>query len=367
MFESQQQSPRSRFLHLAGSLPEFPREFPYITQEASLAELRWALEYAAYTRSMPDGQPEDRLWGLAGLRNRLQDFHPETFSLKVASDESFEYRTRLDVDTVGLQHSTISDALGYGKKAEYYSPEVVAYNELHRRHLLYQCAVPSPLTAMTCLFGAIAWPRYRQLKTLLQQEIIAMTDATEGGLLVQIDASCELYVAQRAKRFGAVAGQNFAVAHQLAQFINDIVREDGSRPAYQCGVHLCLGFFNGQPLARYDSIASAVRMARPLMKRCSNLDYIYLSCDTANEEWHRPEAFKALRHLRDISTNTRVVLGVVDERLGWKVQQQMVQWAEDALGSSVDLAAPCGLGGKTVAAATENVERTLKLLDLPVG
>lgn len=360
------QKPRSRSLHLGGSLPAFPAGFPYISRDPRLVELQWALQYADYMSNVPDGQPEDRYWGLAGLRNRLHELHPEVFSLKVRSDESFEYRTLLDVNTLGLLHETIGDALGYRAWTEFYSGEVVADNQLNNRHLLYQRCVPSPLTALTCLFGAHATLRYPQLKRLLQQEIVAMAEAAESSLVVQIDASCELYIAQRAKRFGAVVGQNLTIAQQLAEFINGIKRNDGTAPVFQCGVHLCHGFFNGQPLAKHDSIAASVRMAKPLMKRCA-LDYIYFSCDTRNEKWHRPEAFKALRNLSDTATDTRVILGVVDEALDWGMQQQMVQWAEDALGAAVDLAAPCGLGMKTTEAATQNVERTIKLLELPMG
>ncbi|MDS1269431.1 hypothetical protein RIF23_03875 [Lipingzhangella sp. LS1_29] len=125
-------------------------------------------------------------------------------------------------------------------------------------------------------------------------------------------------------------------------------------------VHLCFGDLNHEALWHARDTGPVVEIAQKVVQawpRGRTLDYLHLPLATGT----RPavpnaRALLPLTRLRGLSGNTRLVAGLVHEDQHLDMQRVTLRLVEVALGRRVDVAASCGLGHRSPAAA----ERSLR-------
>lgn len=136
------------------------------------------------------------------------------------------------------------------------------------------------------------------------------------------------------------------------------------------GLHLCLGDLGHRALAGTPSTAplvtltNAVARAWPAGRR---LEFVHLPLAAGHLPPTLDPAFHApLAGLR-LPVGTRVVAGFLHEELTDEQCDQLLATVEDAVGATVDVAASCGLGRRSVAAAETTLAQGARLCSLPVS
>ncbi len=337
-----------RGVHMVGSVPA-----------ASVDEaMRWMLTGAGdHLRSLPDGEPGLRSRWIVHMIEALRG-HPDFRLVRDGDWSSYQ-----DVPRFGLLpgHRLHPQALQLGI-ADVAAESWAVYAELCRQMecngLTFQCGIPSYLDLALFSFGPLrALWHLRAFRAAVIREVRRAYELTHGDIVMQLEAPAELvFTGQAPSAFQPL------LVRWLARGLARVAAAAPSGARF--GVHLCLGDLEHQALGGMRTAAPAVRLANAAARAWPagrELEYVHIPLAAGT---HSPvlrhEFYTPLRRLK-LPARTRVVAGVAHEDQDLDTQRRVLAWVEDAVGHTVDVAAACGLGRRTRAAAQDVLDRCVAL------
>jgi hypothetical protein len=218
-------------------------------------------------------------------------------------------------------------------------------------------------------FGEDGWGAGAEiLSRHFDLQIAGMASELGDGVVFQIESPEALI---RARAFAGDGAESCRVASSIADAINRAPA--GAR----FGVHLCLDdghqwdvveqvVADAEEVAEVcDAIATVGGAIADGLERPEALSYVHFPVVVGDGTQWRPQAYRGLRKLAaNLPPGTRLVAGVVRDLVPLNSEMLLRDIVEDEIGGAVDIAAACGLGGRSAAGAARVVARMTELAEL---
>jgi len=234
-----------------------------------------------------------------------------------------------------------------------------------RPDLRFQVGLPAPIDMAVFAFGEAAFADQSLVEAFTEatvREIRRIFDVAGNEVVFQLEDVVGLVgVAQAPDEAGA------EVAGQMARSVTAVAERapEGAR----FGIHLCLGDFKHEAIARMRDVRPLVLMANEIADAWPAgrpLDYVHAPFAAASEppisgeEWYAP-----LADLR-LGDDTRFVAGFIHESLDLERHRELLERIETLTGRGVDVAAACGLGRRpTPDQAWDAMSKAVALIEQP--
>ncbi|WP_369055304.1 hypothetical protein [Kineococcus terrestris] len=342
-----------RYLHLVGSLSQFP------DAERALA---WQVEeLSGRLRRLTGGETGDRSRWVVSTVQRLAQ-RPELRRTRSGDWADYDDVDRFAVRR-GLRLRPEHLDLRIAEHAEQELRVLAASGHPATPGLPLQVGVPGHLDLALFAFGPAAVPRTAGVvRRALRRELSRVAAAGGSSVVLQLEVPVELVAVT-----AAPAPLRPALARVLAR---QVVRPVADAPAgTRWGVHLCLGDLGHRALRQLPDAAPLVQLTAALVRARPAgrpLEFVHLPFSGGDAPPPVDPAFYApLRALRDaVPADVRVVAGLAHEEQAPAEQDRVLALVEDALGRRVDVATSCGLGRRSPAAAEAAVRASTRLLDV---
>lgn len=341
--------------YMADRTLQFIGSYPASSTEAAMREM---VELAgSHLRYLPDGEVGERRNWIVHIVEGLRA-HPDLELVREGRFENYDDVPRFRVRR-GRRFTGASLDLGHVAAAKEAKP---VFDSLRRStgrpDLIFQAGLPGDLDLALFSFGpAQAFRRRRPFADALVEEISQIRAVFGDDVVFQLEVPVEqVFVTS------APAPARPALAAFLAR---GLVRLAARAPeGTRFGVHLCLGDLGHKSLARPKDadptvvLANAVARAWPAGRP---LAYVHLPLASGDVPPSTDPAFYAPLHKLRLSPGTRVVAGFLHEALSDEQARSILEAIERAVGTTVDVAASCGLARRGVDAARRTVQQGVVL------
>lgn len=337
-----------RSLHLIGSYPA-----------PSTAEaMREMLDLAGpHLRYLPDGEVgERRNW----IVHIIQSFrtHPDLELVKDGTFEDYDSMPRFRVRR-GHRLTGSSLDLGHVTAANQARP---IFDDLRKSHdrpdVTFQVGLPGDFDLALFALGPAPALRHRRAFTdALVGEITDLRRTFGDDAVIQLEIPAEQVFV-----LSSPAPLRSAVAAIVAPGVTRLAERAPEGTSF--GLHLCLGDLGHKSLARPEDAAAMVVLANALARRWPagrRLAYVHIPLAPGDVPPSTDPAFYApLRDLR-LPPGTRLVAGFLHEKISDDEARSILTAIEQVVGTTVDVAASCGLGRRDRETARRTVEQGVVL------
>lgn len=324
---------------------------PASSAKDALALMRDELgEYLGPT--VPDGQVGDRGNWLRRIVERLRD-HPQ---LEVARDGSWTDYSDIPVFRVRKGRRLQWVDLDYFEAFERSRPDFAEFNVAADRKP--QIGIPSPAGIAYLAFGmnlARAGSKLAPFREATIREIAAIHTRSDGEAVFQLELPIEVATISRlALPVREVLANR--LAFEVLRLVNSAPR--GAR----FGLHLCLGDLNHRALADPVDAGPAVLLANAIMADWAparDLEFVHIGLAAGSQAPSLdPAYYRPLKSLW-IPPDVRFVGGFVHEKRAVDELMMIRDEIEHLLERTIDVAASCGLGRRTLEGAREHLKQAL--------
>ncbi len=246
-------------------------------------------------------------------------------------------------------------ALGYDTYFERSYPIFQRLRKQRGGTLKFQLGIPTGFAMGFAFQSQIDWLRYTNaFNTILAREVNRAIALAGDDIVVQIEVPPEVFAAYTLPSFM----MNLAL-RPIYDLLSKIT------PGTRIGIHLCLGDFHNEALVHPKTLGKLVDFANRMVAhwpRYQTLDYVHFplaegAVPPTTEAYH----YEPLRGVR-LPPHTHFVAGFVHEKLSLDDNRRILEAIEDARGTTVDVAASCGLGRRTPDEATAVLDRLAALV-----
>lgn len=323
--------------------------------------MRLALrEVGPHLRYLPDGETGERDRWVVSIIEAMRA-HPDLEVRKegrwTAYDDQLNFAVRR-----GHRLRAEKLDLGYPSAYEESRPTFdLLRDEFDRPDLVYQVGVPGDLDLALFALGTTGPFRHRAPFT--DATVDAMTRIHEHGgddVLFQLEIPAELVFVTKAPG---------PLRRPLAGWLAGVVTRLAARApeGARFGVHLCLGDLGHEALTRMRDAGPVTRLAGAIAARWPAgrpLEYLHAPLAAGEEPPVLEERFyRPLGELR-LPEDTRFVAGLLHESRSVDELRQLLGLVESRMGSTVDVAAACGLGRRGEEAAVQVLRQGAALCGL---
>jgi hypothetical protein len=345
----------TRKTHLVGA---WPGRDPEHAMQTALEQL------APHLDRMTDGETGDRhLWATPAI-DALRA-NPDVEIVKDGDWNDYDDVAQFIVrDGATLNPDNIR--LPYSGAFEWSFPAFKILRERYDRpDLRFQIGLPTPIDMAVFAFGEAAFGD--------ADMVVAFTEATVREVGRIFDVGGDEVVFQLEDVVGLVGVAQApdeaspAVAGQMAHYVTAVAARAPAGARF--GIHLCLGDFRHEAIARMRDVRPLVLMANEIASGWPDdrpLDYVHAPFAAAaeppipDEEWYAP-----LADLR-LPEDTRFIAGFIHESLDLEAHRELLERIETLTGRDVDVAAACGLGRRpTPDQAWDAMSKAVALIEQP--
>ncbi len=306
---------------------------------------------------LPDGETGDRQnWVLS----MIEDFraNPDVRLVKDGKWSGYDDMPRFGVRS-GHRLDAKSINLGIAQAALQAKAEFDELRPELAPGARFQVGIPSDLDLALFTFGPTGPLRHRRPFTgALAATMAEVHDSYADNVVFQIEVPAELVFVARTP-----GPARSAMAVPLSRGIVALARS--APPGARFGIHLCLGDFHHQALAKLTDASALTILANAIASRWPQgwpLEYVHLPLAAAEDPPATDAAFYApLAGLR-LPSGTRLVAGFAHEGQDLATQVKVRQYIEDAVGHPVDISTSCGLGRREPDTARAAIDRIKVLL-----
>lgn len=337
-----------RKIHFVGSLP------PDLDSPAKAMEFVKSTAGEFFDGLMPGGEayPERATWYVRPITDRFAE-HPAVELVRRGDWSGVAARNVYRVRAGhSLREADLEEKLGYLAETLAALP---AFESIKTTMpgVRFKVAVPSPFVLSFIAFdrrallfysrsaprGERVFPWYKPLVEASVRQITRIHDRMGGDVVFQLELPGETALCAMLP-----APMRRLVAHRTARAVSSIVAQTPHRA--RIGIHLCYGSLNNMPATVPRSTAGVVTLANAIARYWPtgrHLDFIHLPMADGPHPPLEPNYYTPLGRL-SLPADTRVVAGISHAHQSLDVQRQALDLAEDAVGHTLDIAAPCGLG-----------------------
>lgn len=323
---------------LVGSIP---------AEDAGQAMSQALTELGPHLRYLPDGETGERDRWIVSMIETLRA-HPD---LRVRREGSWaNYSDQLNF-AVRRGHTLRGDRMDFGIVAAWQASWPVfskLRDEAGRPDLAFQVGIPGDLDMALFSLGLTGPFRHRRAFTeALARQIGEIVAAAGDNVLFQIEVPAELVFVTKAP-----GPARPPLAHWLGGVVANLAAQAPAGTRF--GVHLCLGDLGHQALGRLRDAGPLVLLGNAIAARWPSgrpLEYLHAPLAAGDEPpVSAPAFYRPLTGLK-LPTQTRFVAGLLHEARDVDQLRPILAQVDTALGRPADVAAACGLGRRTPAAA----------------
>lgn len=323
---------------LVGSIP---------AEDAGQAMSQALTELGPHLRYLPDGETGERDRWIVSMIETLRA-HPD---LRVRREGSWaNYSDQLNF-AVRRGHTLRGDRMDFGIVAAWQASWPVfskLRDEAGRPDLAFQVGIPGDLDMALFSLGLTGPFRHRRAFTqTLARQIGEIVAGAGDNVLFQIEVPAELVFVTKAP-----GPARPPLAHWLGGVVANLAAQAPAGTRF--GVHLCLGDLGHQALGRLRDAGPLVLLGNAIAARWPSgrpLEYLHAPLAAGDEPpVSAPAFYRPLTGLK-LPTQTRFVAGLLHEARDVDQLRPLLAQVDTALGRPADVAAACGLGRRTPAAA----------------
>ena len=341
----------SRQVHLVGSIPAPDTE----------GALRLVLDHVGdrVIDWLPDGETGDRGNWIGRLVENLKH-HPDLDLIRDGDWSDYEATPAFKVKD---GHTFEDVDLDYYAAFEKSWPEFQkARADLGRPDIAFQVGIPGPIDIAFAAFGFNPVKGFRHARPFEDATVLEVRrihEAAGNEVVYQLEIPIEVEVTTRIPGFARRPGTRW-----LARRILRLVERSPLDTRW--GFHLCVGDMNNQAFSRLETARPVVQLANALASQFPvgrHLEFIHLPLAHGEIPPTTEEAFYVPLGDLNLRPGVRLIAGLVHEQQSLDEQRAIRDLVEQQVGSTVDVAASCGLGRRASDQAALNLDLSRLLVD----
>lgn len=233
--------------------------------------------------------------------------------------------------------------------------------KMGRPDLAFQVGIPGPIDVSFAAFGfnpVLGLKHTRPFEDATVVEVARINAVAGEEIVYQLEIPIEVEILNRIPK-----ALREPAAKRLAGRVLRVIRR--SPPGTRWGFHLCVGDMNNKAFSHLEDASTLVMLANALLEKFPDgrkLEFLHVPLAHGSEPPTSDETFYTPLSDLQIRPEVRLIAGFAHEAQPFEDQQKLQELIEGKVGRTVDVAASCGLGRRDLAAATENLELSSKLV-----